>query len=95
MTRKLYQIVKEHQVTYITIAHRPALKAYHERMLSIGDGKQVRPTTHTRTNRTQSHRLFPIPHQFLKHLLIYRAWLQTAIGMKRKVLCMTTVFLLC
>lgn len=59
MTRKLYQIVKEHQVTYITIAHRPALKAYHERMLSIGDGKQVRPTTHTRTNNTQSHRSFP------------------------------------
>ena len=25
---------------YITIAHRPALKAYHDRMLSIGDGKQ-------------------------------------------------------
>ena len=40
MTRKLYEIVKEHNVTYITIAHRPALKAYHERMLSIGDGQQ-------------------------------------------------------
>ena len=40
MTRKLYQIVREHNVTYITIAHRPALKAYHERILEIGDGKQ-------------------------------------------------------
>jgi hypothetical protein len=27
-------------VTYITIAHRPALRAYHDNMLAIGDGRQ-------------------------------------------------------
>lgn len=27
-------------MTYITIAHRPALKSYHGQLLSIGDGKQ-------------------------------------------------------
>jgi hypothetical protein len=27
------------QVTYITIAHRPTLRAYHDRLLAIGDGK--------------------------------------------------------
>lgn len=40
MERRLYRICAEHKITYITIAHRPALRAYHDRMLAIGDGKQ-------------------------------------------------------
>jgi ABC-type uncharacterized transport system fused permease/ATPase subunit len=40
MERRLYRICQEHQVTYITIAHRPALKSYHQQLLSIGDGQQ-------------------------------------------------------
>jgi ABC-type uncharacterized transport system fused permease/ATPase subunit len=40
MERRLYRICAEHKITYITIAHRPALRAYHDIMLSIGDGKQ-------------------------------------------------------
>ena len=39
MERRLYRIVNELNVTYITIAHRPTLRAYHTRMLAIGDGK--------------------------------------------------------
>ena len=39
MERRLYRIVKELNITYITIAHRPTLRAYHTRMLAIGDGK--------------------------------------------------------
>jgi ABC-type uncharacterized transport system fused permease/ATPase subunit len=40
MERRLYRICKEQKITYITIAHRPALKSYHDKMLSIGDGYQ-------------------------------------------------------
>eukprot|EP01048_Picozoa_sp_COSAG05_P025599 COSAG05_NODE_6585_length_934_cov_0.814371_1_plen_197_part_10 len=40
MERRLYRICVENAITYITIAHRPARRAYHKRMLSIGDGKQ-------------------------------------------------------
>ena len=40
MTRRLYRICQDQRCAYITIAHRPALKAYHDRVLSIGDGKQ-------------------------------------------------------
>lgn len=40
MERRLYRICNEAKVTYITIAHRPALRAYHDMMLAIGDGKQ-------------------------------------------------------
>ena len=29
----------EQGTTYISIAHRPALRAFHDRMLAIGDGK--------------------------------------------------------
>ena len=39
MERRLYRIVNELNITYITIAHRPTLRAYHTRMLAIGDGK--------------------------------------------------------
>jgi hypothetical protein len=39
MEERLYRICLEQGITYITIAHRPALQAYHRRMLSIGDGK--------------------------------------------------------
>jgi ABC-type uncharacterized transport system fused permease/ATPase subunit len=44
MERRLYWICNEFDITYITIAHRPALRAYHSKMLSIGDGAQVRET---------------------------------------------------
>jgi ABC-type uncharacterized transport system fused permease/ATPase subunit len=40
MERRLYNICKKGKVTYITIAHRPALRVWHRRMLAIGDGKQ-------------------------------------------------------
>ena len=40
MERRLYRICNEANVTYITIAHRPALRAYHDNMLAIGDGRQ-------------------------------------------------------
>ena len=40
MERRLYRICKEQKITYITIAHRPQLKSYHDQMLSIGDGHQ-------------------------------------------------------
>lgn len=36
----LYRICAKLNVTYITISHRPALMAFHDRMLAIGDGKQ-------------------------------------------------------
>eukprot|EP01051_Picozoa_sp_SAG22_P002810 SAG22_NODE_129_length_18679_cov_40.656028_9_plen_114_part_00 len=39
MERKMYQICLEHGITYVTISHRPALQAYHDQMLAIGDGK--------------------------------------------------------
>jgi ABC-type multidrug transport system ATPase subunit len=40
MTHRLYKICQAQATAYITIAHRPALKAYHDRLLSIGDGRQ-------------------------------------------------------
>jgi hypothetical protein len=40
MEHRLYRHLLEHKISYITIAHRPALRAYHDRILSIGDGKQ-------------------------------------------------------
>jgi ABC-type uncharacterized transport system fused permease/ATPase subunit len=39
MEQRLYRIVIREKITYITIAHRPTLRAYHNRMLAIGDGK--------------------------------------------------------
>jgi hypothetical protein len=38
MEQRLYRIVNDLKVTYVTIAHRPTLRAYHDRMLAIGDG---------------------------------------------------------
>ena len=40
MERRLYRVCKDQKITYITIAHRPQLKSYHDQMLSIGDGHQ-------------------------------------------------------
>lgn len=37
---ELYAIASELSISVITISHRPALLAYHDRMLAIGDGKQ-------------------------------------------------------
>ena len=39
MEQRLYRIVAEKKITYITIAHRPTLRAYHDRILAIGDGE--------------------------------------------------------
>jgi ABC-type uncharacterized transport system fused permease/ATPase subunit len=39
MERRLYQICLENNITFVTISHRPALQAYHDQMLAIGDGK--------------------------------------------------------
>ena len=39
MERELYAICAEMGVSFITISHRPALRAFHDRMLTIGDGK--------------------------------------------------------
>ena len=38
MERKLYAICKRYHITYVTISHRPALMAYHDTSLAIGDG---------------------------------------------------------
>lgn len=35
----MYRICRNYKITYITISHRPALMAFHERILTIGDGK--------------------------------------------------------
>jgi hypothetical protein len=35
----MYRICRNNKITYITISHRPALMAFHERILTIGDGK--------------------------------------------------------
>ena len=40
MERRLYRICADNKITYITIAHRPVLRAYHDISLAIGDGKQ-------------------------------------------------------
>lgn len=40
MEQRLYKICDEWDITYITIAHRPVLRAYHDLSLAIGDGKQ-------------------------------------------------------
>ena len=40
MERRLYRICADHRITYITIAHRPVLRAYHDLSLAIGDGEQ-------------------------------------------------------
>ena len=39
MEQRLYSYCNSHSISYITIAHRPALQAYHRRMLSIGVGE--------------------------------------------------------
>ena len=44
------------QVTYITISHRPTLKAFHNQILTIGDGKQgytLEPIDHAKTDRSK------------------------------------------
>ena len=38
--KQLYDIVAELSITVITISHRPALLAFHSRLLTIGDGRQ-------------------------------------------------------
>eukprot|EP01052_Picozoa_sp_SAG31_P021293 SAG31_NODE_1639_length_7669_cov_13.434082_6_plen_143_part_00 len=40
MEQRLYHLCQKDEITYITIAHRPALQAYHDKMLAIGDGEQ-------------------------------------------------------
>ena len=55
MERRLYQICLENEITFVTISHRPALQAYHDQMLAIGDGKcgytltDIDRTAHTKT----------------------------------------------
>lgn len=39
MEQRLYSYCVSQRISYITIAHRPALQAYHKRMLAIGDGE--------------------------------------------------------
>ena len=39
MEQRLFQICNELQMSYITISHRPALIAYHDQMITIGDGQ--------------------------------------------------------
>lgn len=40
MEQRLYNICDKHNITYVTISHRPALLAYHDTLLAIGDGKR-------------------------------------------------------
>jgi ABC-type uncharacterized transport system fused permease/ATPase subunit len=39
MEKKLYDLCDAYGITYVTISHRPALLAYHDQLLAIGDGK--------------------------------------------------------
>jgi ABC-type uncharacterized transport system fused permease/ATPase subunit len=39
MEQRLFGLCNELQISYITISHRPALIAYHDKMVTIGDGK--------------------------------------------------------
>ena len=39
MEQRLFGICNELGISYITISHRPALIAYHDKMVTIGDGK--------------------------------------------------------
>ena len=39
MERQLYALCEKRGITFITIAHRPVLRAYHDFSLAIGDGK--------------------------------------------------------
>ena len=39
MEQRLYSYCTTNGISYITIAHRPALQAYHHRVLAIGDGE--------------------------------------------------------
>ena len=39
MELRLFHICHDLNITYITISHRPALQQFHDRILSIGDGK--------------------------------------------------------
>ena len=39
MEQRLFGICNELKISYITISHRPALIAYHDKMVTIGDGK--------------------------------------------------------
>lgn len=39
MEQNLYKICLQADITYVTIAHRPALQAFHDKVLAIGDGK--------------------------------------------------------
>jgi ABC-type uncharacterized transport system fused permease/ATPase subunit len=39
MEQRLYSYCSTHRISFITIAHRPALQAYHKRMLTIGEGE--------------------------------------------------------
>ena len=43
MEKMLYDICKSMDVTYITISHRPVLKAYHNQLLTIGVDKVAHP----------------------------------------------------
>lgn len=40
MERRLYDVCKRNNITYITISHRPVLRAFHDRILTIGLGDQ-------------------------------------------------------
>ena len=40
MEQRMYKVCDDEKITYITIAHRPVLRAYHDWSLAIGDGKQ-------------------------------------------------------
>ena len=39
MEQRLFSMCNELGISYITISHRPALIAYHDKMVTIGDGK--------------------------------------------------------
>eukprot|EP00668_Euglena_longa_P010985 GGOE01013329.1.p1 GENE.GGOE01013329.1~~GGOE01013329.1.p1 ORF type:complete len:1363 (+),score=510.34 GGOE01013329.1:29-4090(+) len=44
MERQLYEALRAGGITYITISHRPVLKAYHDQLLTIGDPDPSNPT---------------------------------------------------
>eukprot|EP00040_Diaphanoeca_grandis_P021946 m.117418 g.117418 ORF g.117418 m.117418 type:complete len:1285 (-) comp28579_c0_seq1:26-3880(-) len=57
MERTLYRVCKEMNITYITISHRPVLRAFHDRLLTIGLGEhgyEMEDIDHSQLNESET-----------------------------------------
>jgi ABC-type uncharacterized transport system fused permease/ATPase subunit len=57
MEQRLFRICNELEMSYITISHRPALIAYHDQILTIGDGQAGFTLRQLGTKRERQERL--------------------------------------